>query len=347
MATIRDVAKHARVSVATVSRVLNGSPKVSAQARAAVLAAQKELDFHLNANARTLARRDSEIIGVTVSDLSDPYFGSLVRACESEARRLGCTLLVCQGLHETERERLAIENLLSHHCRCLIVHALTLSDAELSDYLKRVPSMVLINRIIKGYEKRCVNVDNEKGEYLAVCRLLEQGHKRIAYVGSAHNILDAKQRLSGYKKALKAHGISFDKKLVTADEPLLEGGIRAARELLSRQIEFTAAAIYNDTMAAGFMSVLHQHGIEVPQDVSVVGFDDLLLARCLYPPLSTISNPVEQMGAAAVRLSNALYHHEDTTALLPDLEVGFVERETIARPSPEPWHQRIVLPEPE
>lgn len=343
MATIRDVAKLANVSVATVSRVLNGSPKVSAQARAAVLTAQKELDFHLNANARTLARRDSEIIGITVSDVSDPYFGSMVRACEDEARKLGCTLLVCQGFHEAEREITAIENLLSHRCRCFIVHALTMSDAALGEYLRRVPSMVLINRIVKGFENRCVNIDNEKGEYMAVEHLLSRGHRKIAYVGSSHNILDSKQRLSGYKKALRAHGISFDKKLYAAGEPLLEGGIRAAHDLLERGVDFTAAAIYNDTMAAGFISVLHQHGITVPDDVSVVGFDDILLARCLIPPLSTVVNPVEKMGAAAVRLSNALHQKMIEEAVLPDFTVSFVERSTVAPPAATSWRHKIII----
>ncbi len=343
MATIRDVAKLANVSVATVSRVLNGSPKVSAQARAAVLSAQKELDFHLNASARTLARRDSEIIGITVSDVSDPYFGAMVRACEDEARKLGCTLLVCQGFHEEKREITAIENLLTHRCRCFIIHALAMSDETLSDYLRRVPSMVLINRVIKGFENRCVNIDNEKGEYMAVEHLLSCGHRQIAYVGSSHNIFDSRQRLAGYKKALRAHGIAFDKKLYTVDEPMLEGGISAAVELLTRGVDFTAAAIYNDTMAAGFISVLHQHGISVPDDVSVVGFDDILLARCLIPPLSTVVNPVEKMGAAAVRLSNALHQKAFEDAELPDFTVRFIERSTVAPPAASSWRHKLKI----
>ena len=136
MATIRDVAKLAGVSVATVSRVLNGSSKVSQQSREAVLKAQHELDFHLNASARTLARKDSEIIGVTVSDLSDPYFGCMVKACENAARRLSCSLIVCQGFHEEQREIVAIDTLLTHHCRGLIVHALTIPDDHMADYLR-------------------------------------------------------------------------------------------------------------------------------------------------------------------------------------------------------------------
>lgn len=340
MPTIRDVAKLAGVSVATVSRVLNSSSKVSEQARTAVLKAQRELDFHLNANARTLARKDSEIIGVTVSDVSDPYFGCMVRACENAAHALGCSLLVCQGLHEAEREIAAIENLLSHHCRGMIVHALTISDEKLCDYMRRVPSMVLINRQIDAFAERCVNIDNEKGEFLAVNQLINCGHRAIAYVGSSHSIADAKQRLAGYRKALQAHQLPLSPALMVADEPSLEGGIRAARELLSRGIYFSAVAVYNDTMAAGLMAVLLEKGIAVPQDVSVVGFDDLMLARCLNPPLSTITNPVEEMGEAAVRLASSLYHHDHQAAALPNFEVRFVQRRSIVAPSATRWLDR-------
>ena len=341
MATIRDVAKLANVSVATVSRVLNGSSKVSAQAREAVLKAQRELDFHLNANARTLARKDSEIIGVTVSDLSDPYFGSMVRACENAAHKLGCSLLVCQGLHEEQREIVAIENLLSHHCRGMIVHALTVPDERLSDYMRRVPSMVLINREIPGFEDRCVNIDNEHGEYLAVSQLIAAGHRDIAYVGSRHSILDAKERLAGYQRALKSHNLPLKPSLVVADEPLLDGGVRAAKELISRGVSFTAVAVYNDTMAAGLISVLNEMGISVPDDVSVVGFDDIMLARCLNPPLSTITNPVEEMGEAAVRLSSSLYHKDRQAAALPEFEVRFVSRKSIAPPPAKRWTDQL------
>lgn len=341
MPTIRDVAKLAGVSVATVSRVLNNSSKVSEQARAAVLKAQRELDFHLNANARTLARKDSEIIGVTVSDMSDPYFGCMVRACENAAHKIGCSLLVCQGFHEAEREIVAIENLLSHHCRGMIVHALTISDEKLSAYMRRVPSMVLINRAIKGFADRCVNIDNEKGEYLAVSQLIAAGHSAIAYVGSRHNIDDAKQRLSGFRKAMVEHNLPIHQRLMVADEPSLEGGIRAARELFSRQVPFTAVAVYNDTMAAGLMSVFQEKGIAIPQDVSVVGFDDIMLARCLNPPLSTITNPVNEMGEAAVRLSSSLYHKDHQAAAIPDFEVRFVQRRSISQPNPIPWTERF------
>lgn len=352
MSTIRDVARLANVSVATVSRVLNGSQKVSQQSRDAVLRAQAELGFSLNVNARTLARQDSEIIGVTVSDLSDPYFGSMVKACENAAQQIGCTLLVCQGFHDAHREIQAIETLLSHRCRGMIVHALNVSDEQLIDYMQRCPTMVLVNRQLKvpghpDIERRCLNVDNTYGEYLVVSKLIEAGHRRIAYAGSCHDIDDAYERLDGYKKALQEHGIPFDSKLVTSDQPSMEGGMMTAQALLPliadcipelqagnikpEELPFSAVAVYNDTMAVGLMSVLSTAGLRIPEDISVTGFDDSILARCYNPPLSTVINPVEEMAEYAVHLADALYKKEADSLARPELNLEFIDRMSVRR----------------
>ena len=147
--TIRDVAKRADVSVATVSRVLNGSAKVSEEAKNAVLKAQKELGLYFNANARTLARKDSATIGVLVSDISDPYFASMIKSCDITANELGNSLLITQGFYDAKREQEALDNLLSHQCSGIIIHVLGISDEVLSDYMKRFPYIVLINRLLK------------------------------------------------------------------------------------------------------------------------------------------------------------------------------------------------------
>lgn len=310
MPTIRDVARMANVSVATVSRVLNGSTKVSQKSRDAVLQAQKELGFYLNANARALAQRDSHTIGVVVSEISDPYFGAAVRACDDAIHALGYNLLVGQGYHNAEREKRAIDDLISYQCRGLIVHALSLSDEVLRSYMDTIPYMVLINRVLKGYENRCLACDNYAGERLAVEELIRNGHTRIAYINSSHNILDATERLQGYIDSLSSHGLTYDPKMVASADPSLEGGSKAAHELLSRLkpgTDFTAVACYSDVMAAGLMGVFHSNGIRLPQDISITGFDNLFLSDCLIPPLTTINNPVKQMAEEAIHRSLALY----------------------------------------
>lgn len=338
MITIREVAKKAQVSVATVSRVLNGSPKVSPKAREAVLSAQKELGFYLNANARALAQRDSHTIGVVVSDVSDPYFGNVIRSCEDVVHTVGYNLLVGQGYHNMQRERRAIDDLLTYQCRGLVVHALSLSDQELRNYMERIPYMVLINRVLPGFEQRCLTCDNYTGERLAVDELIRQGHTKIAFVGSSHKILDSKERRNGYLDSLKSHNIKHERKLMVSGDPSLEGGADAAIKLLRHCTpgeDFTAIACYSDVMAAGVMGVLYQNKIKIPDDISITGFDNLYLSRCLIPQLTTVDNPVSTMAQEAVQRSIALYEGKG----IPEqhmLEVKLIVRDSIKPLAPHP-----------
>lgn len=334
MPTIRDVARLANVSVATVSRVLNGSSKVSQRSKDAVLRAQKELGFYLNANARALAQRDSHTIGVVVSQISDPYFGEAVQACDDSVHDLGYNLLVGQGYHNAEREKRAIDDLISYQCRGLIVHALALSEEELSAYMDTIPYMVLINRVLKGYEDRCINCDNYLGACLAVDELIAHGHRKIAYVNSSHTILDTTERLQGYFDTLKKHGIECNDKLVFSGSPSLQGGSDAAEQLLKVLHvgeDFTAIACYSDVMAAGVMATLHRNKIRIPEDVSITGFDNLFLSTCLTPALTTVNNPVRQMAEEALRRSLDLYEGKPIAGPRR-VDVNLICRESVSAP---------------
>lgn len=331
MSTIRDVARLANVSVATVSRVLNGSTKVSQKSKNAVLKAQKDLGFYLNANARALAQRDSHTIGVVVSEVSDPYFGTAVRACDDAIHNLGYNLLVGQGYHNAEREKRAIDDLISYQCRGLVVHALALDDATLANYMDNIPYMVLLNRILPGYEDRCLTCDNYAGQCLAVDELIAHGHRKIAFINSSHKIHDAEERFNGYVDTLKKHGIKYTPRLVANAEPSLEGGSKAAVELLKRLKpgkDFTAVACYSDVMAAGLMATFHTNKVSIPDDISITGFDNLYLSYCLIPPLTTIDNPVKLMAEEAIKRSLSLYEGKP---IEPQhlIEVSLVSRETI------------------
>ncbi|MDY6321455.1 MAG: substrate-binding domain-containing protein [Succinivibrio sp.] len=331
MSTIRDVARLANVSVATVSRVLNGTAKVSDKAREAVLRAREELGFHLNANAKALAQQESETIGVLVSDVSDPYFGTMVRSCEEVAQHHGKVLLVAQGFHEPEREMRAINSLISRQCSGLIIHALALSDELFAKYMKEFPFMVLVNRILPGFEDRCVNINNKRGMYLAVRELTNAGRRRIAYISSSHPILDADERYEGYLQALDEAGIEPDPDLVIAVPPYLESGFEAAKRILKLG-GVDGLACYNDALASAAMSTFTREGVKVPEDISVVGFDDLPFGKCLTPPLTTVTNPIEIMGRCATELSLSLYSGEPYT--LPEIETRVIRRESIAPKKP-------------
>ncbi|AMO47348.1 transcriptional regulator, LacI family [Kosakonia oryzendophytica] len=306
MATIKDVARLAGVSVATVSRVINDSPKASEASRLAVQNAMDTLNYHPNANARALAQQSTETVGLVVGDVSDPFFGAMVKAVEQVASATGNFLLIGNGYHNEEKERKAIEQLIRHRCAALVVHAKMIPDDELASLMKQMPGMVLINRILPGFEQRCVALDDRYGAWLATRHLIQQGHTRIGYICSNHAISDAEDRLQGYYDALKEHGLPCNDRLVTFAEPDESGGEQAMTELLGRGRNFTAVACYNDSMAAGAMGVLNDNGIDVPREISLIGFDDVLVSRYVRPRLTTVRYPIITMATQAAELALAL-----------------------------------------
>ncbi|MFQ1751876.1 HTH-type transcriptional regulator GalR [Aeromonas veronii] len=306
MATIKDVALLSGVSVATVSRVINHSPKASQASRDAVFKAMHELNYHPNANARALAHQNNDTLGLIVADVSDPFFGTMVKAVEQVAQATGNFLLIGNGYHDAAKEKHVIEQLIGHRCSGLVVHAKMLPDEELIQMMSYVPGMVLINRIVPGFESRCVALDDRYGSWLATRHLIQEGHKKIGFLCSNHQISDSQDRLQGYLDALQEHKIPVDERLISRGSPDELGGEAAMTELLSRGQQMTAVVCYNDSMAAGALSVLSDNGIDVPQDLSLVGFDDVLISRYLRPRLTTVRYPIIAMATQAAELAIAL-----------------------------------------
>lgn len=330
MATIKDVARLAGVSVATVSRVINNSPKASDTSRQAVLAAMESLSYHPNANARALAQQATETIGLVVGDVSDPFFGAMVKAVEQVAYHTGNFLLIGNGYHDEHKERQAIEQLMRHRCAALVVHAKMIPDAELVGLMKQIPGMVLINRILPDYKDRCVALDDRYGAWLATRHLIQQGHTRIGYLCSNHAISDAEDRLQGYYDALKESGLPTNDRLVTFGEPDESGGEQAMTELLGRGKNFTAIACYNDSMAAGAMGVLNDNGIDVPREISLIGFDDVLISRYVRPRLTTVRYPIVTMATQAAELALALSENRPLPEITHLFNPTLVRRQSVS-----------------
>lgn len=333
MPTIKDVARLAGVSVATVSRVINDSPKASDASRQAVLSAMEQLNYHPNANARALAQQTTETIGLVVGDVSDPFFGAMVKAVEQVAYHTGNFLLIGNGYHSEQKERQAIEQLIRHRCAALVVHAKTIPDEDLIPLMKQIPGMVLINRILPGFESRCVALDDRYGAWLATRHLIQQGHTRIGYLCSNHAISDAEDRLQGYYDALREHSLPCNDRLVAWAEPDESGGEQAMTELLGQGKQFTAVACYNDSMAAGAMGVLNDNGIAVPQEISLIGFDDVLVSRYVRPRLTTIRYPIVTMATQAAELALALADNRPTPEITNIFTPTLVRRHSVVAPA--------------
>lgn len=303
MITIRDVARLAGVSVATVSRVLNNSSAVTADTRDAVLQAVESLGYRPNANAQALATQVSDTIGVVVMDVSDPFFGALVKAVDTVAQRLHKHVLISNSWHQEDKERHAIEVLIRQRCNALVVHAKTLSDEELASFMQQVPGMVMVNRIVPGFAHRCVSLDNVAGALMATRMLLQQGHSRVGYLCSSHPIEDVQQRREGWEQALVEQGIRPQDSWIASAEPDMQGGEAAMVELLGRNVHLSAIFAYNDSMAAGALTALKDNGIQVPQHFSIIGFDDIPMSRYTDPQLTTVRYPIVSMAKLATELA--------------------------------------------
>ncbi|WP_406671531.1 HTH-type transcriptional regulator GalS [Raoultella terrigena] len=303
MITIRDVARQAGVSVATVSRVLNNSALVSPDTRESVMKAVTQLGYRPNANAQALATQVSDTIGVVVMDVSDAFFGALVKAVDTVAQQHQKYVLIGNSYHEAEKERNAIEVLIRQRCSALIVHSKALSDEELGDFMQHIPGMVLINRIVPGYAHRCVGLDNVSGALMATRMLLNHGHQRIGYLSSNHGIEDDSLRREGWFKALQEQGIIAPNSWVGSGSPDMQGGEAAMVELLGRNLGLTAVFAYNDSMAAGALTTLKDNGIVVPQHLSLIGFDDIPISRYTDPQLTTVRYPIMSMAKLATELA--------------------------------------------
>jgi LacI family transcriptional regulator len=300
MATIYEVSELAGVSLATVSRVINGSGKVSDKTRRKVVAAMDELQYRPNSIAQSLASNRSNCVGVLVSELHGPFFGAMLSVIERELRKAGKFVLFTAGHSDAAREQEGIRFLVGRNCDALILHTEAVTEKFLleSDNF-RVP-FVLINRSVVGLEGNCISLNNEYGSYMASRYLLQMGHRDIAYISGPLDWSDARERLAGHKRALAECGVAFDYRLLYEGDYREVGGSNAVARLLGKGLRFTAVACANDEMAVGAMAAVRDRGLRVPGDLSFIGFDNTPMSRYVHPKLSTIDYPVADMSRMAV-----------------------------------------------
>ncbi|WP_025120171.1 MULTISPECIES: LacI family DNA-binding transcriptional regulator [unclassified Serratia (in: enterobacteria)] len=303
MATMKEVAQRAGVSAATVSRVINNTAYVEPVTRERVEKAMREFNYHRNAAALALAKRSGNMLGLLTGNLADPFFSRLARGVEEVTRKEGAKLMVCSGGHQAEREKAGLDFLINQGCEAIVAHITRMSDADVLRYAAHTPGMVIINRYFPAIANRCVWLDNVSAAQASTEYLLQQGHRRIACVTADLPIDDRKLRLQGYRNAMAQAGIDVPGEWVISVPFDEEGGELAAEQILSSNHHFTAAVTFNDVMAAGMMRALHQRQIPLPQQLSIIGFDDVVLARYLYPALSTMHYPIERMAKRAAKLA--------------------------------------------
>lgn len=334
MATIEEVSRIAQVSKATVSRVLNGSAPVAEATRARVLAAMKQIGYTPNAFARSLATNRSGSIGVVVNEISSPFYSGIIRGIEEVVEAAGMHLMVSSGHANEALERKAVESLRARRADALIVQLEAVSDYDLLRWAERSRPLVIVGRYVAELAERCVYLDNVTGGYLATKHLIEQGHTRIAHITGWMAIKDARERVEGYRRALEEAGLPFDEALVVEGRFVEESGQLGMKRLLERKLDFSALFAANDQTAAGALQTLRDYGLRVPDDISLIGYDDVLLARYLYPPLTTIRQPLIDMGQAAARLALAALGADEAKGVRRKFEPELIVRASVTRPQP-------------
>jgi LacI family transcriptional regulator len=301
-ATIRDVASHAGVSHQTVSRVINGNPNVAPLTREKVLATIKTLGYVPSPMARGLISNRTHSIGIVADDISDQFFARVVAGAEREARGRGFYLMI-GSVEPEDDERGYLRLMLERRVEGLLL-ARPSVPLELSDLAPVVQAGVPIVSVGSSrLSGTAVDVDNRQGGYDATKHLLDHGHRAVATIVGPADWPSSAARLAGYRAALGEAGVPYDASLVErAADWGLESGRAAAARLCESGASFTALFAHSDLIALGAIRQLRLSGRSIPQDVSVVGYDDLPVAAYVDPPLTTVHQPMEEVGALAASL---------------------------------------------
>lgn len=305
--TIKDVAKMAKVSPSTVSRVIAGSERISKATHERVKRAMDHLGYYPNANARSLVKNSTETIGLVlsrsvVSALSNPFFPEIFRGITSVTQEYGYSLLLSSSKDHIQEEEEALRMLRERRVDGLLILASRVNDPLIEKLQQGNYAFVVVGRIPEDENVLWVNNDNVEAAKKAVAYLTGLGHRNIGLlVGSAEYIV-SQDRLEGYRLALEEAGIPYDPTLVEEIDFTEEGGFRGMEALLSRKPDLTAVFAIDDLLAIGAMKALKQHGRNIPADVSIVGFNDDPLASYVDPALTTIRIPIYEMGIKAAQM---------------------------------------------
>jgi len=295
-ATIDDVAARSGVSTATVSRVLSGSVPARPETRARVLAAARELDYRPSGIARALKLRETRTLGLVVSDITNPFYPQIVRAVEAAAHERGYGIILANGGNDPARELEHLDRLVERRVDGIVVASSRMTRRHAERLRATTVPVVLVNDSVAGSGLPAVTTAHRRGARLAAMHLIELGHRRIGHVSAPAEHPAAGQRRQGVRDALRE--AALDEPEIAIGDGGVAGGALAAEALLGSGV--TAIVAYNDLTAIGAIRALRRGGIGVPDEVSVIGFDDIDLAAWTDPPLTTIRQPTDELGRWAV-----------------------------------------------
>jgi len=300
--TIKDVAKKVRVSASTVSRVIRGELHVSPETRKRVLQAVKEMGYFPDSSARAMVKKETKTIGVSVSDISNPFYPPLIRGIENTVNKFGYSMILCNTDEDPKKEEQYLRMMQEKRIDGLIISPTNPKVPFLKMFEARHTPIVCIDRFLENGEVDTVCVDNIHGAFMAVEHLINLGHRRIAIITGIKGITTTEERLKGYLNALSRYGIDKDESLIARGNSKIQGGVEATKTLFELKSPPTAIFSSNNLMTIGVYIALKKLKKKIPEDVAVVGFDDLEWAEALCPPPTVVLQPTYTIGATAAQI---------------------------------------------
>jgi len=333
--TMEEIARLAGVSKSTVSKVFNNDERISVATREKVLKIAKKFNYRPSRVPRSLKTKRTKAVGLVLPNVMNPFFPGIIKGVEDVALENGYMVVFCNTDEQVEKETLYFQMFEDHWIDGIIISGVTGESEEEKKYIKDLHKkgihVVLIDREIEGYFTNVVMIDNQGAAFKATKHLLDLGHRRIGFISAPLKIRIFTERLKGYKKALAETGVDFGKDLVIEGDQTSKSGEEAVRYFLSLKNPPTAIFATNDVMAIGALRELQRNNLKVPDDVSVVGFDDIPLASLVNPPLTTIAQPIYEIGAQAMKLLIRNIEKKDVVKSKIILDTKLVIRESTRR----------------
>lgn len=320
MATIKDVAKKAGVSTATVSRIINGKGEASVETIQRVNKIIKELDYKPSSIAKSLSKKESDLIALLIPNIDNPFFGELVNAIETTANKKGYHIYLCNSQDDRDKVRYYIDTMIDQYVAGAIFSTLFVTQDDLKRLEQNRIHTITIDRSQFDHPYSSVTVDHKKGGYLATNHLIQQGCKKILFLSGPKDESSSQQRYQGYCDAIKKAGLEFEK-VIYGDFNIESGYSEVDKYLLKKQ-DIDGIFCSNDAMALGAISACSQNGIQVPKDIEVVGYDNILFSKFSNPKLTTINQSMSKIGTIVIdELDRLIKNNEKVNKYVVDPEL--------------------------
>ena len=328
--TMEDIAERAGVSINTVSRALNDKPDINDQTKEEILSIADELNYQPNRFAQGLRSSKTSTLGVIVADIMNPFFSALLKGVEKSAREEGYSIIVQDTDEKYENEQSAIQTTLAEQVDGLLITPVQTNQQTIIDLKQSGLPFVLLGRHFNDLDTHYVVTDDVAGASSAVEHLIDRGHDRIGIINGPTHISSSQERLRGYKQTMRERGIEIEEEFIFRDTVTMEEGYRTGKKMVSGTPRPTAVLCYSDFVAIGVIKAARDAGLKIPEDLAVVGYDDIFFSTCLEVPLTSVRIPKKKLGKRAFQVLQELIDGGGDRQELMQFKLGteLIERQT-------------------